>query len=180
MSTPSDKPVPWWKKHAGYLSYVVRHKWFVFLACCRMGVPFAGIVHDWSKFLPSEWRPYAEKFYGNRERFEALDAIGEFGCAELAPFGYFVQDRFNVAWNLHQKRNPHHWQFWLVTMDSGQTFPVPMPDRYRREMLADWIGAGRAITGRYETAAWYRKNRERIMLHSETRVWVDEKLGVNR
>jgi hypothetical protein len=164
-------------KHLKYLSYVIRHKWFVFLACCRYGIPLAGIVHDWSKCLPSEWRPYAENFYGSRKSVEALDAIGEFGCAELAPFGYFVGDRFQVAWNHHQKRNPHHWQYWLITMDSGETFPLPMPDRYRREMLADWIGAGRAITGQYETAAWYHKNREKMRLHSETRHWIEAELG---
>lgn len=159
-------------KHLRYLSYVLRHKWFVFAACWRLGIPFAGLVHDLSKFRPSEWIPYAENFYGTRKQFEALDAIGEFGCAELAPYGYFVGDRFTIAWNLHQKRNPHHWQFWLVTQDSGETFPLPMPDRYRREMLADWIGAGRAITGKYDVAQWWQKNRARIRLHSETEQWI--------
>lgn len=166
------------EKHLRYLSYVVRHKWFVFVACCRRGIPFAGLIHDWSKFLPSEWLPYAENFYGTRKSTEALDAIGEFGCAELAPFGYFVGDRFNVAWNLHQKRNPHHWQYWLCTMDSGEIAPIPMPDRYRREMLADWEGAGRAINGANDTARWYLKNRKRIKLHSETRAWVERELGL--
>lgn len=165
------------RKHAKYLSYVIRHKWFVFIACCRLGIPLAGLIHDWSKFLPSEWFPYVENFYGTRKSTEALDAIGEFGCAELAPYGYFVGDRFNVAWNHHQKRNPHHWQYWLITMDNGETFPLPMPDRYRREMLADWIGAGRAITGRYDVASWYAKNRDRILLRSETRAWIDERIG---
>jgi hypothetical protein len=165
-------------KHLKYLSYLARHKWFVFLACCRYGIPFAGIVHDWSKFLPSEWLPYAEYFYGTRKSIEALDAIGLYGCAELAPFGFFVGDRFNVAWNHHQKRNKHHWQYWLITMDSGETFPLAIPDRYRREMLADWIGAGRAITGRNETAIWYQKNRDRMKLHSETRAWIEKRLGV--
>lgn len=164
-------------KHLKYLRYVVRHKWFVFLACCRYGIPFAGIVHDWSKFLPSEWCPYAEYFYGTRKSFEALDAIRDFGCAELAPWGYFASDRFNAAWNLHQKRSPHHWQFWLLTQDSGETFPLPMPDRYRREMLADWEGAGRAINGRIDTLPWYTRNRDRITIHSETRAWIDTELG---
>jgi hypothetical protein len=58
-------------------------------------------------------------------------------------------------------------------MDSGETFPLPMPDRYRREMLADWTGAGRAITGRYDVENWYERNRHKIRLHSETRVWLE-------
>ncbi|SRR6266496_4753830 len=166
-------------KHWKYFKYLIKHKWFVFLACCKLGIPFLGIYHDWSKFRPSEWKSYAEYFYGSKRSIEALNAIGEFGCAELAPYGYFVQDQFNVAWNLHQKRNKHHWQFYLLTLDSGETFPMPIPDRYQREMLADWIGAGRAITGKYEVKDWYLKNRDKIKLRQENRSWIENKLGIN-
>jgi len=38
-----------------------------------------------------------------------------------------------------------------------------------REMVADWLGAGRAITGEWEAVAWYGKNKDRMMLHPETR-----------
>lgn len=165
-------------KHLRYLRYVIRHKWYVFVECCRLGIPLAGVAHDWSKFLPSEWGPYVEKFYGSKESTEALCAIGEFGCAELAPYGYFVQDRFNVAWNHHQKRNPHHWNYWVLVNDNGDIINLPMPDRYRREMVADWTGAGIAITGKRDVAKWYRKNYDKIRLHSETRRWVDELLSV--
>jgi hypothetical protein len=55
---------------------------------------------------------------------------------------------------------------------------LPMPDRYRREMLADWRGAGRAISGKDDTLAWYMKNRKRLMLHPDTRNWIEWQLGV--
>ena len=48
-----------------------------------------------------------------------------------------------------------------------------MPRRYALEMVADWMGAGRAITGRWECAEWYAKNREKIVLHENTRRLVD-------
>jgi len=51
-------------KHLAYLRYVLRHKWFVLLACWRAGLYWRGIVHDWHKFLPSEWFPYVEHFHG--------------------------------------------------------------------------------------------------------------------
>jgi hypothetical protein len=54
-----------------------------------------------------------------------------------------------------------------------------MPDRYRREMLADWRGAGRAITGQDNTRAWYLKNRENIWLHPTTRTWVEHQLELD-
>lgn len=170
------------KKHWKYLHYILRHKWYVFLECCKTGIPWQGATHDLSKFLPSEWRWYAEYFYGikrEREYFDTYDIHG--GIPEIAPWGTFVKDNFNLSWLLHQHRNPHHWQYWILREDNGATFPLPMPDRYRKEMLADWKGAGRAITGKndpLETARWFLKNGSKMLLHDETRTWIEEQLRV--
>jgi hypothetical protein len=113
------------------------------------------LVHDFSKFLPSEWFPYAEAFYlpHGQSRYQESEA-------------------FNVAWNNHQKRNKHHWQYWLITWDRGETEPLEMPHDFTREMVADWMGAGRAINGRWEVREWYNKNKDKIKLHPITREWV--------
>jgi hypothetical protein len=163
-------------KHAKYARYILRHKWFVLVECWRLGILWRGIVHDLSKFAPSEWLDYAQYFYGDNSE-EGLNAIGTFGLAELAPFGYYAKDRLNVAWLLHQKRNRHHWQFWVLQEDSGQLIAVPMPDKYRREMLADWKGAGRAL-GKPDTRAWYEANKHKMLLHSQTRDWIEKRLGI--
>lgn len=168
--------------HLKYLRYLVRHKWFVLVAGLRYGATFWRLlIHDWSKFLPSEWVPYAQNFYWTQEQksAETMDAIGRYGLCEMAPWGHFVGDRFASAWNLHQKRNKHHWQFWLVTQDSGETFPVGMPEKYVREMVADWAGAGRAITGAWEVATWWQKNRGKIRLRTEDAELVDRLLGTS-
>jgi len=144
------------RAHFAYLTYVLRHKWFVFCACRRLRVPlWRAVVHDWTKFLPSEWGPYVRTFY--------------------APDGskrYVESAEFATAWRHHQRRNPHHWQYWLITWDRGNTEPLRMPGTYAREMVADWMGAGRAITGKLDTPAWYFKNRTAIQLHPETRLQV--------
>lgn len=190
-------------RHLKYLSYVLRHKWFVFLACLHLRVPlWIGIFHDWDKFLPDEWFPYARCFYKPN---------GEKQYNETPEFAH--------AWLLHQHRNKHHWQFWLwvdipshnyairlpdsdylvwdrgtaqrvIKFNSGAEdryelrdpypsdsvcCPNPMPDIYRREMLADWIGAGRAL-GKPETWVWYEANKEKMQLHPETRAWIEDKL----
>lgn len=36
-----------------YLSYIIRHKWFVFIAACKLGIPWRGITHDLSKLMPA-------------------------------------------------------------------------------------------------------------------------------
>lgn len=159
------------KAHWKYLCYVVRHKWFVFCYGLSLRVPlWQLIIHDWSKFLPSEWFPYVDYFYGGpwvaANHGDQRLYIGE---RYTQPW---VDRRFNEAWNRHQKRQPHHWQFWLLTMDSGETVPLEMPERYVREMVADWMGAGRAINGyssRGTVSHWYSMNQDNMQLHSSTR-----------
>ncbi len=220
-------------RHWKYLKYVLRHKWFVFVECLKLGVPiWFAIFHDWSKFLPSEWRAYADYFYG--EKVQApRNAMITNSEGKLVPHMVAsdeVKADFNRAWNAHQKRNKHHWQYWLLRMDkpepqfwrqshdggmshvtladgNGKTaaliydadlswlkveretelalvrdlnsvpIPLPMPDVYRREMLADWRGAGRAINGNDNTLEWYRQNRDNIQLHPETRGWIEYQLN---
>lgn len=164
------------KPHLKYLSYVIRHKWFVFVAGLRIGAPiWRLIIHDWSKFLPSEWIPYVNSFYGG-ERTDSIRAA------------------FDRAWLHHQKRNKHHWQYWILlednpaqgkhllqSPDEARDFAVHalrMPTKYAYEMVADWMGAGRAITGKWEASEWYSKNRENIVLHPQTRELVETLLGL--
>ena len=149
------------KRHWQYFRYVMRHKLYVFQECRKIGVPILmAILHDWDKFLPDEWIPYAECFY-------APDGTKQ----------YKESAAFTSAWNLHQKRNKHHWQFWLITWDRGETEALPMPDVFRREMLADWRGAGRAINGKDDTIGWYTKQRDKMILHPDTRAWIESQLG---
>lgn len=194
-------------KHWHYLKYIVRHKWFVLLAGLQTGAPlWRLLIHDWSKFLPSEWIPYATFFYGLPKVGDQVnvDCIDGFCCKATvieqrrdkncrykvrANQGYMgegqefwahdfevlgldkAKEDFDSAWDHHQKRNPHHWQYWLLTMDSGETIPMRMPSHFVREMLADWMGAGRAITGDgsiARTREWYESNRSKIQLHKAT------------
>lgn len=146
----------WWS----YLKYVLRHKWFVLVAGRRIGAPVRRLIlHDMSKFLPSEWWPYARTFY-----------------KEDGGKQYKEDDGFNQAWLLHQHRNPHHWQYWLLKTDRGDLVAVEMPKAYAIEMVADWMGAGRAITGKWEAKEWYEKNRSKIALGPKTREFVDRLL----
>lgn len=166
------------KKHLLYLRYIVIHKWFVFLACKRRGIIWRGIIHDWSKFLPSEWFPYVESFYGRGAELRAKrKRAGSLSHEEERELDR-IQVAFDHAWLLHQHRNPHHWQHWLLREDNGGVKILEMPFPLRDEMLADWEGAGRAITGRLgDSPAWYARNRSNINLARLTRAYIDDSLG---
>lgn len=157
------------KPHLKYLAYVLRHKWFVFLAAWRLGVPWLGLVHDLSKFRPSEWRPYVAFFHGKKAK-PRRDSTGYYKPTDTGDAA------FDFAWLLHQKRNRHHWQWWVLPDDGGGLKVLPIPDRYRREMLADWRGAGRA-QGTPDTLKWWLANNHKMRLHPETRAWLEAQLG---
>lgn len=156
--------------HLKYLSYVLRHKWFVFVAACKLGIPWRGLVHDLSKFSPAEWFPYVEHFHGKKAK-AWRDNTGYYKPTDTG------DPAFDVAWLHHANHNDHHWQYWTQVEDDQKSVKVhPMPDARRREMLADWRGAGRA-QGKPDTLAWYTKNRDKMLLHPDTRAWIEEQLG---
>jgi len=155
------------KAHLQYAQYVLRHKWFVFKEACRLGIPWLGIVHDWSKLLPSEWIPYTNFFYCKPS---PRDETGYYKPTDTG-------DRaFDFAWLLHQKRNKHHWQWWVLPEDEGGQKIMPMADKYRREMLADWRGASRAQGHGGKVREWYEKHKHKMLLHPETRDWIEHQL----
>ena len=150
-----------------YLRYVLRHKWYVFLECYKLGISWRGIVHDLSKFRPSEFVPYARHFYSP----EYVVPEGHYDKAKDV-----ADAAFDMAWLKHQHRNPHHWQSWLLIQDEGGVVAFDMFDAYRREMLADWHGAGIAQGYGNNTEEWYRKTRHNMTLHLETREWVETQI----
>jgi hypothetical protein len=155
-------------KHLRYLKYLLRHKWFVFLAGLRMKAPiWRLVIHDWSKFLPCEWIPYARFFYGPKpDKNEPDDCTyWEAVAAHRIPFDH--------AWLHHQHFNPHHWQHWVLREDDGDTKFLQMPENFIREMVADWCGAGRAITGKWEVWIWYEKNSAKMLLSPSVRALVE-------
>lgn len=139
------------KANLQYLWYVIRHKWFVFLAGLRTGAPLSLLIlHDSSKFSREEWGPYVDKFYRDKHPL--------------------TSENFLKAFRSHSKKNPHHWQYWSERRNS----PEAIPDHYLREMVADWMGAGRAITGKWDVDEWYAKNKDKIQLHPATRGAVEQ------
>ena len=38
-----------------HFNLITRHKWEVFKLCCRIGIPWRGLLHDLSKYSPTEF-----------------------------------------------------------------------------------------------------------------------------
>jgi hypothetical protein len=136
-----------------------------------MGIIWRGIIHDWSKLRPSEFIPYANHFYGDNTGIKK----GRSDSGYYKPTNTGNPD-FDYAWLLHQKRNKHHWQYWILPEDSGGIVIFDMPLKYRKEMLCDWHGAGRAINGKKDTANFYIQNKYNMQLSITTRDWIESQL----
>ena len=54
------------QKYINYLRYVLQHKYKVFIQCIKRGLYIHAFTHDFSKFRPSEFIPYARWYYGEK------------------------------------------------------------------------------------------------------------------
>lgn len=132
------------------------HKYWVFKAGLRTKAPvWRLVIHDWTKFTPSEAPHYGRRHYGAKD-----DILG-----------------FVYAWNHHSKANPHHWEFWipvtahrLSPVQPGT--PLPMPEWAVREMVADWLGASKSYEGFFPSSLgkwkWYHGEKKKLRLHEDT------------
>lgn len=172
------------RPHLAYLRKVILHKLYVLVAGWRLGVPLRQlIVHDLSKFSRAEWAPYVDRFH--RGVAGKMDKTND-------------SKAFKAAWRHHYMNNPHHPEFWLlvnqevntslamgrsrkgVTHLNANNMAYQMPDKYMREMVADWLAAGRAYKGSWDIKPWYLENHARLLMHPQTRVNAEFLLGFQR
>jgi hypothetical protein len=159
-----------------FLHATIVHKYHVYCAGRKLGIGrWQLLIHDLSKFRPSEFVPYGKFFYS---------APGA-DWLKAAPDAQYKSWMLH-GWLRHIQRNPHHWQYWCLingasvvatrgtTVDVNPIDALPMPRKYVREMLADWMGAGRAYQGEYPKSIaewkWWQENKHQIILHDSSRL----------
>ncbi len=141
--------------HFKTISY---HKLLVARGCFRVGLYRQGILHDLSKYSPTEFRVGMKYYQGTRSPNDA----------EREALGY------SGAWLHHKGRNRHHFEYWVDYSGKkpGETRPVPMPGRYIAEMIMDRIAACKIYKGKdYTDAApyeYYLKGKNNLLMHPKT------------
>lgn len=135
-------------RHWNYAKYLFRHKWYVFLAGRKLGIPILSALHDNSKMRLDEWIPYADYFYlpnGTKRT-----AVAEDG------FTKYPQDNngFREAWLKHIQRNKHHPQHWIhiysakclcIETPSGVLYQLGITP-HRKDVLLNDDGGARCLT----------------------------------
>ena len=141
----------------GHLSTIVKHRHKVMLHCFKAGIPLRGLLHDLSKFSPTEFIPGVKYFQGNRSPNEM----------ERELFGH------SSAWLHHKGRNRHHFEYWNdVSPITKRYEPVKMPLKYFKEMFCDRVAASKIYQGKNYTDAhpfnYFDRGNARLYLHPET------------
>lgn len=146
-----------------YIPYVMRHKWFVLVVGLRLGgIPLWRLLaHDWQKFSRWEFMAYARKTAGgyHNDKDEA------------------IEEAFTAAWLHHENTAPHHRGYWIPRSGKMKGRPLPMPETYVREMVADWLGAGRAYTGSWDMTEWLN---EKAPTHQADGIHLDTELLLDK
>ena len=116
-----------------------------------------GLLHDLSKYSPSEFFVGAKYYQGNRSPNEA----------EREAYGY------SKAWMHHKGRNRHHFEYWTdYDPKTKELTPVEMPLKYVKEMFCDRVAASKIYLGdKYTDEApinYFLKGKGRRLIHPKT------------
>lgn len=119
------------KKIIKHTLLVSKHKWLVFKLSVKAGIPFRGLIHDMSKFSPTEFFESVKYYNGHRSPLhECRENIG-----------------YSKAWLHHKGRNKHHFEYW-EDLSKNERIGVFLPYKYIVEAICDKIAAGMAYNGK--------------------------------
>lgn len=111
---------------------IIKHRHKVFVHCRRCGIMWRGLVHDLSKFSPTEFFESIKYYQGNR-----------------SPIGVCRRTTGkSEAWLHHKGRNKHHIEYWL---DPDCEITPMMPYKYAVECVCDKIAATKTYNGKNYT-----------------------------
>lgn len=148
------------KNILGHTTLVLRHKWYVFVYCSKLGMPFRGIRHDMSKFSPIEFCESVKYYNGKR-----------------SPIVISRQENgYSKAWLHHKGRNKHHTEYW-VDVNAPEKTPI-IPYKYVAEMICDKLAASKVYNGKSWTNSseleYWNKEKQTIELNKHVEEMITE------
>lgn len=145
-----------------HFNTVNKHRWIVFKLCCKAGITWRGLVHDLSKYSPTE-------FWGSVKYYQG-------GKRSPIPIQK-EQEGFSKVWLHHRAKNKHHSAYWY---DSKAPVKAPIiPYKYAVEMICDKLSASIVYTGKEWTKEtelnyWREKERDIEPINENIKKFFDE------
>ncbi len=136
---------------------ITRHRHKVITHAFRASIGLQGLLHDLSKYSPTEFFSGAKYYQGNRSP----------GEAQREDVGY------SEMWLHHQGRNKHHYEYWFDYIPAARAYgPVKMPVRYVAEMFCDRMAACKTYQKEKYTdrsaLEYFMSGQARTRMHPET------------
>jgi hypothetical protein len=133
---------------------ITKHKYLVLKLCIKAGIPWRGIVHDLSKYSPTEFFESVKYYQG---KFSPIAASKR-------------ENGYSKAWLHHKGRNKHHAEYWNDPRAIIQN-PV-IPYKYAIEMICDTLAAGMVYnkkdwTNSTQLEYWNRDKEKNVVIMNE-------------
>ena len=149
-----------------HLKTINHHKMLVMKGCFQVGLYKQGLLHDLSKYSPTEFLVGCKYFQGNVSP----------NNQERLVKGY------SSAWLHHKGRNKHHMEYWIdygLSSDSAMV-GMRMPDKYIVEMFIDRMSASKNYQKEKYTdrsaLEYYEHGKDHYIMHPEVREMLERLL----
>lgn len=149
---------------------ITHHRHLVLKGCFELGLYKQGLLHDLSKYMPSEFLVGCKYYQGTMSP----------NNAERMDLGY------SSAWLHHKGRNKHHMEYWIdygvACGENGRQehrgiCGMKMPIRYVVEMYVDRISASKNYLKEKYTDRrpldYYLNGRKYYILHEDTKALLE-------
>lgn len=149
-----------------HLKTINHHKMLVMRGCFRVGLYKQGLLHDLSKYSPTEFLVGCKYYQGN-----------------LSPNNIErLEKGYSQAWLHHKGRNKHHLEYWIdygVGEKKGIT-GMKMPLKYVVEMFIDRVSASKNYQKEKYTdrsaLEYYEHGKEHHVLHEDSKALLEKLL----
>ena len=154
---------------------ITRHKLLVMKGCFQIGLYKQGLLHDLSKYGPTEFLVGCKYYKGY-----------------MSPNNAEREDKgYSGAWLHHKGRNRHHLEYWIdydvaSSKDKGKEHSgmtgMKMPVRYVCEMFIDRVSASKNYQKDKYTdespLVYYQRGIDHYMIHEDTAALLEYLLTV--
>lgn len=153
-----------------HLCTILHHKNLVRAGCFKIGLYKQGLLHDMSKYTPTEFLVGCKYYQGT-----------------MSPNNAEREDKgYSSAWLHHKGRNKHHMEYWMdYGVGDGRDGQKPhrgicgmkMPIQYVAEMYVDRVSASKNYQRDKfrpdSSLQYYLKGRQHYILNEDTKAMLE-------
>ena len=153
-------PIAWCvdilRRTFGHLGTVNEHRKEVRKLMRRCGLYKQGLMHDLSKYSPTEF----------------INGVRYYTGVKSPHVGERIDKGYSEAWLHHKARNKHHPEYWIDIID-GLPTPVEIPVEYIIEMFCDRVAASKTylkdLYSNRSALEYYETHKNENSMHPKTR-----------